>query len=119
MIPSTDGYLRANSNPDDTANSNAFKKNGKPDPEASVDLARLTNPRESLSRATNESFRLGIIKVRGLLALRLTVHFAPTVENPAHCNILGLETKDDCRALARIVAVLKSVEIDKEGLTVA
>jgi hypothetical protein len=41
---STLGHL----NPDGTVNSNAFKKDGKPDPEISVDLASMTTVRQAL-----------------------------------------------------------------------
>jgi hypothetical protein len=87
-------------NPDGTVNSNAFKKSGKPDPEVSVDLSRLTTEREALSRAPNATFRLGILQVRDVRSLGLQVRHSPTDENPAHTLIEGNSTKANCKLLA-------------------
>jgi hypothetical protein len=87
-------------NPDDTVNSNAFKKDGKPDPEISVDLARLTTLQEAMRRAPNADFRIGILAARDAHDLGLRVTHQPTDENPAHSVIEGNASKATCRLLA-------------------
>lgn len=87
-------------NPDGSVNSNAYKRDGKPDPEISVDLSRLTTVREAQSRAPNNSFKIGILAARDARALGLTVRHAPTEENPAHSLIEGNTSKANCRTLA-------------------
>lgn len=91
---------------DGSVNSNAYKLNGKPDPEISVDLARLSTPQESLSRAQQAGFRLGVLRVAELRALGLTVRHDPTPENPAHCVIEGNSSKAICRELAQKTVVV-------------
>ncbi len=93
-------------NPDGTANSNAFKRNGRPDPECSVDLARLTSESELLSRAPGPGFRLGVLRVADVRALNLTVTHMPTDQNPSHCVIRGNTKKETCRRLAELTRVL-------------
>jgi hypothetical protein len=87
-------------NPDGTVNSNAFKKNGKPDPEISVDLSRLASVREAMSRAPNDTFRIGILHVAAVRALGFQVRHSPTDEDPAHSLIEGNQTKAHCKLLA-------------------
>ena len=93
-------------NPDGTVNSNAFKRDGRPDPEISVDLARLTTESESLARAPSPQFRLGRLRVGDVRALNLTVTHMPTEDNPSHCVILGNTQKATCRKLAELTVVL-------------
>jgi len=58
--PHSCDYRYISLNSDGTVNSAAFKLRGKPDPNISVDLARLTTPQESLNRVVNpNNFRLG------------------------------------------------------------
>jgi hypothetical protein len=91
--------------PDGTANSNAYKLGGKPDPDISVDLGKLTHEAEALARAGRPGFRLGVLQVRDVRALGLTVRHNPTPENPAHCVIQGNNSKKTCRQLTEITAV--------------
>lgn len=91
---------------DGTANSNAFKRDGKPDSELSVDLARLTNEADSLARAGRPGFRLGVLKVADVRVLNLEVTHAPTDDNPSHSLIRGNTQKAICRQLAERTAVL-------------
>jgi hypothetical protein len=90
--------------PDGTVNSNAYKCGGKPDPEISVDLAKLTVESDAMARAGRPGFRLGLLKVRDIRALGLTVRHSPTPENPSHCVIEGSHSKTTCRQLAEITA---------------
>jgi hypothetical protein len=92
-------------NPDGTTNSNAYKRRGKPDPEISVDLARLTWESDALVRAGRPGFHLGVLQVRDVRALGLVVRHAPTPENPSHTVIEGNTSKAMCRQLAEITAV--------------
>jgi len=89
-------------NPDGTINSNAFKKDGRPDPQISVDLARMATVREALSRAPNDKFKIGIIQVRPVRELGLVVRHQPTPENPSHTIIEGNNSRATCRELARL-----------------
>lgn len=87
-------------NSDGTVASNAFKLDGRPDPEPSVDLARLTTASESRARAGRPGFRLGVLRVGDVRALGLTVTHEPTEENPSHCLIRGNTKRESCRQLA-------------------
>jgi hypothetical protein len=89
-------------NPDGTVNSNAFKRNGHPDPEPSVELERLTSAAEALARAPSPQFRLGRLRAGDVRALGLAVSHAPTEDNPAHSLIRGNNRKATCRQLAEI-----------------
>jgi len=91
--------------PDGTVNSNAYKLDGKPDPEISVDLAKLTEEVEALARAGRPGFRLGLLQVRDIRSRGLTIRHDPTEENPAHCVIEGNNSKAICRKLAEITSV--------------
>jgi hypothetical protein len=87
-------------NSDGSVNSNAFKLNGKPDPQISVDLAKLATIQEALSRAQGSQFRIGIIQAAHARQLGLTVRHDPLDDNPAHSVIEGNTTKANCRDLA-------------------
>lgn len=91
---------------DGTVASNAFKLHAQPDPELSVDLARLTTESESLARAARPGFRLGVLKAGDVRALGLTVTHEPTDDNPAHCLICGNNSKATCAQLAELTGVL-------------
>lgn len=93
--------IKGHLNPDKTVNSNAYKRDGKPDPEVSVDLATLSTVRESLLRAPAPSaFAIGIIQAKSIRQLGLSVAHQPTEANPAHSVILGNNSKAHCRDLA-------------------
>jgi hypothetical protein len=93
--------LKGQLNPDRTVNSNAYKKNGKPDREVSVDVATLSTVRESLLRVPDTTaFTIGILQTRSVRELGLTVVHQPTEENPSHTVILGNASKGNCRDLA-------------------
>lgn len=86
--------------PDGTVNSNAYKKDGKPDPEISVDVSKLTSVREAIARAPNPTFKIGILKAGDARALGLRVRHLPTEEDPAHSVIEGNTTRANCKLLA-------------------
>jgi hypothetical protein len=108
------GHLR----PDRSVNSNAYKFNREPDPEPSVDLSKLTSPKESLARAPNENFVLGVLRAGDIRGLGLDVTHRPIVDgpkrNPAHSVILGNVSRETCRQLADITYVLDLT--GKQGL---
>ncbi len=93
--------------PDGTLKRVAYMLNGKPDGEASVDLARLTTPEETAQRG-NPGFGVGVISVRVPRALGFRVEYRPLAENPAinqkenlaHCQIEGNNTRVLCKKLA-------------------
>lgn len=87
-------------NSDGTVNSNAYKKDGKPDPEVSVDLSKLTSVREALARAPNPNFKIGVLKAKDVRDLGLQVRHRPTDEDPAHSVIEGNTSKVKCKLLA-------------------
>lgn len=79
-----------------------------PDPEISVDLARLTNPARTLGAVDKSLFGLGELKAGDVRKLGFTVRHQPIEENLAqgieknyaHCIIEGLKTEEDCDRLA-------------------
>jgi hypothetical protein len=90
---------------DGTVNSSAFKREKGYDPQLSVDLARLTvSPRGTLS--TRPTFGLGVLRVGDVRAMGLSVRSDPLLDNPAHCLIEGLVTRDQARQLAALTRVL-------------
>jgi hypothetical protein len=93
-------------NQDGTVNSNAFKLHGRPDPEISVDLASVTTPEESLARAPNDRFRLGVLKAGAVRDLKLVVRHKPVDGNQSHSVIEGAKSKKEGRLLAEIASVL-------------
>jgi hypothetical protein len=93
-------------NPDGTVASNAFKLHGRPDPEISVDLARVTAESESLARAGRPGFRLGALRAGDVRALGLTVTHEPTDDNPSHCLIRGNNSKATCAQLGEKTRVV-------------
>ena len=81
--------------------SNAYKLNGEPDREISVDLAKLTTPAKSLACVKDRpGFRIGALLVKDVQSLGLTVQYAPLPDNPAHCVIKGNTTRQTCKLLA-------------------
>lgn len=90
---------------DETVNSSAFRRGKGYDPAVSVDLARLTgSPMDALQ--TRPHFGLDILRVGDVRALGLTVRRDPLPDNPAHCLIEGLTSKDQARRLAAVTHVL-------------
>ncbi len=88
-------------NPDRSVNSAAYKLRKDPDPEPSVDLAKLTKgPQETLSRAPKAGFGLGVLIVRQVKELGFVVQHKPLTENFAHCVIVGENTRQKARDLA-------------------
>jgi hypothetical protein len=95
---SISGHLK----PDGSVSSNSYKLYGKPDPEPSVDLARLSTIEVSLARVGRPGFCLGELKAGDVRALGLTVTHEPIDENPSHSCIRGNATKTTCTQLADI-----------------
>lgn len=84
----------------------AFKdKKGRPDPELSVDLARLTTPERCLSLG-QPGMRLGQLKAAVPLSLGLSIVHSPVADNYAHCLMIGNPTKQICRLLAEATTVV-------------
>lgn len=92
--------------PDGTITSAAFKLRGQPDPNISVDLARLTSPAASLAPVQGRGFRLGVLKAHAPRVLGLRVDHDPQKGNPAHSLILGASTKAHSRGLALAARLL-------------
>lgn len=84
-----------------------------PDPEISVDLARLTTPARTLGAVDKSVFGLGELKAGDVRKLGFTIRYQPIEENraqgieenPAHCIIEGVKTEEDCDHLAEITHV--------------
>jgi hypothetical protein len=93
-------------NPDGTVNSNAYKLGGRPDPEPSVHLARLTSEAEALAKAPGPRFRLGLLRAGDVRGLGFVVRHAPTEEDPSHSVIQGNDRKATCRQLAKLTIPL-------------
>ncbi len=95
---------------DGSVSSVAFMTNSFPDAQASVDLARLTTPEESVNREGKGRRKLGQLQARGPKYLGLDVVHDPLDDNIAHSLILGATTKDICRRLAKLVEIVPGVE---------
>lgn len=95
-------------NPDGSVNSNAYKLHGHPDPEPSVDLAKLTSVQAAIAGALarGPKFRVGLLSVHNLRASGFDVIHKPTDTNPAHCVVVGNTQKATCRQLAKLTDVL-------------
>jgi hypothetical protein len=94
-------------NEDGTVNSSAFKnKKKKPDPEPSVDLARLTSPERCREVGGNPALGVGELRAAVPLDLGFNVEHRPVPEDDAHCVILGNHTKETCRRLAEATVVI-------------
>ena len=104
--------IKGHLNPDQSVNSNAYKKDGRPDAEVSVDLSTLSTIRESLDRAPDTTeFTIGIIQAKSVRALGLEVVHQPTEANPAHSVILGNKSKANCRDLAKATRLANPDEL--------
>ena len=91
----------------------AFKnKRKKPDPEPSVDLARLTTPERCLLLGL-PGMKLGQLKAEVPFGLGLGIEHRPTNDNNAHCVITGNHTLESCRRLAEATML---VRCDVSGL---
>jgi hypothetical protein len=95
-------------NPDGTANSAAFKLRGYPDPQVSVDLARLTTPEATLARAPRAGFGLGALVAGDPRSLGLSVRHNPLPNNRAQALIEGQrpDDKQSARRLAEMTRIL-------------
>lgn len=92
---------------DGTVSSATFKRAKNPDPEVSVDLARLTTPDETLRRADRLHFGIGVLTASVPRSLGLTVRHDPVDGNPAHSVIEGQTTRQQPRLLAEQTRILK------------
>jgi hypothetical protein len=89
----------------------AFYLNGKPDNEISVDLARLSSPRQTQGRAPKpELFGIGILLAEFPRSLGFDVRHTPRRHNPAHAQIEGRNTMENCDLLARHTSVVLKPE---------
>jgi hypothetical protein len=86
--------------PDGSIASTAYKLDKKPEFEPSVDLAKITTPEESVSRAGRAGFVLGELRVGSIVSLGFQIRPAPLASNPAHCVIQGNVSMDTCSLLA-------------------
>ena len=86
--------------PDGKVTSAAFKLNGKPDHNISVDLAKLTSAEACLNRAPGPRFGLGVMVSRFPRSLGFNVKHDPLPDNLAHSLIEGQNNKEKCRLLA-------------------
>jgi len=92
---------------DGTVSSAAFKRGKVPDPEVSVDLARLTTPDETLRRANRLHHGIGVLIASVPRALGLTIRHDPVDGNPAHTVIEGQTRREEPRLLAERTRILK------------
>lgn len=98
--------VRNQISPDGRVNSAAFKRNGKPNPEVSVDLARMTSVEETATRAPQPGAGVGSLRTSIARGLGLEVKHAPVEGNDAHSLILGLTKRQDCTLLAEATQVI-------------
>ena len=110
--PEDELYRRLASNhirPDGSVNSAAFKTGDVYDTEISVDIAKLTNPQESVDRVGRAGFRLCRVKAKHPRSLGFTVAPDPLPNNRAHALLTGENNKTTSRALARHCEVIPGV----------
>ncbi len=74
-------------------------KSRKPDQHCSVYLARLTTPEQVLLGGVPNQQLAGLFAEKPL-SMGLTVESDNRPEDPAHCVILGLKSKQQCEELA-------------------
>ena len=98
-------YIDSNGKVSSSAYKNRQKK---PDPQPSVDLARLTTPDKSLSYGGNSGLGVGELPAKVPLDIGFNVQHEPDMQNGnfAHCVILGAHTKETCRLLADATKVI-------------
>ena len=99
--------------PDGTISRTAFMRNSfvnpnrkEPDPDISVDLARLTTPELTLARASRPTHGIGSLVAAFPRSLGLTVRHTPTDENWAHSSIEGNRDRQTCYLLAQATTIL-------------
>jgi len=85
----------------------AFKRGKDPDPEISVNLARLMTYNEMLRRANRPDQGVGVIVAHVPRRLGLTVRHDPVESNLAHSVIEGQTTREQPRLLAEATQILK------------
>lgn len=102
--------------PDGTVSKTAFMRNSdpegrrkEPDPDISVDLARLTTPQQSLAVAKRPTQGIGVLQAALPRSLGLRVVHVPDVDtgNRAHSSILGNRgdrALENCQALAEALS---------------
>ena len=82
-----------------------------PDPELSVELARLTTPEEVL-RDQPAGMKIGVLRVRDVVEkLHLYVH-RDNEGGPAHCVIKGVDSLDLCDQLAELTTIYRPPSAD-------
>jgi hypothetical protein len=88
-----------------------WRLKGKPDPEPSVDLARLTTPETVLAGAKGRpGFGVGKITVKDAKDLGFTVVSRPELGNDAHCILVGENSIQKTRDLAERTKVVIAPE---------
>jgi hypothetical protein len=82
----------------------------KPDPEVSVDLARLINhqPEQTARGDLSRSWHVGALKAGVPIGLGLTVEHAPKDDNYAHTYIKGLDPEE---GITRVNQLADAVEV--------
>ena len=109
-------HLRSDGRVNRTAfmrNSTPPQKGKEPDPDVSVDLARLTTPRRSLEIAGRPEQGIGALRAGYPRSLGLEVEHSPLPQNRAHSSIAG---NIDDRAMER--CQLMAEEMSKHLLIV-
>jgi hypothetical protein len=94
---------REHVNEDGTVNSAAYKLRGRPDLSISVDLARLTTPKQVI--AAHPHAGVDVLVAHVPRSMGFDVCHAPLPHNPAHCLIEGENTRAKCRLLAEATTV--------------
>jgi hypothetical protein len=111
IVPDDDLYRRVvsfNVNPDRSINASAFKlrKPKRPDPEISVDLARMISPEGCLAVGRVPGLGVAVFKARVPISLELTVRRDPEPDDPAHCVIEGATSMTQCEVLAEACSLV-------------
>ncbi len=99
--------VRTNIDREGRVNSSAYKLNGYPDNNISVNLARLTSIDETIAQAPKPGAGAGSLVARIPRENELSVVHDPLPKNEAHSEIRGTNTKAKCRILAERTSVLR------------
>jgi hypothetical protein len=89
-----------------TLRSAYYRRGNLPDPELSVNLARMSTPEQTAQSGPWPGFGVGVLPVAIPIEMDLTVQHAPETNNDAHCLIIGVQTRAQCRLLAEATEVL-------------
>jgi len=101
--------------PDGRVASVAYKSRKQPDPNISVNLARLSSP--EATRASRPTFGVGSVSAAVPIDMGLTVQHDPQPDNCAHTLIRGACEMEHCYLLAEATQVILPPDLSAGSVT--